>query len=336
MSDTLLDRHDAVLLDLDGTVYQGNVALPGAYEAIRRIHERDVPVRYVTNNASRSGCAVAEQLVGLGLPAEAAEVNTSAEAGASLLAARLPRGARVLVVGTEALAAEVEKAGLTPVRDSATDPAGVIQGHSPQTNWKDLAEAFVAIRRDALWVACNDDVTLPTERGPLPGNGAMVAALRAASARSPQVAGKPQRPLFDSASASAGATHPLVVGDRLETDIAGAVNSGLRALFVLSGVSTPADLLFAEPGQRPDWVARDLGAVHRPAAESAIDVQESWKVRGDDAGIELVSSGAVDGQDPLPALRALCAFRWSCGSGPVPVRPGDERAATALRELDLV
>ncbi|QUH04335.1 HAD-IIA family hydrolase [Saccharopolyspora erythraea] len=333
MSETLLDGHDVVLLDLDGTVYRGGELVPSAAGSVQYVRGRGVKVRFVTNNAAKSPQAVADHLVQLGLPTEPVEVSTSSQAGAAVLADSLPTGAKVLVVGTAALESEVDKVGLVPVREVAEEPVAVVQGHSPDTAWKNLAEACLAIRAGALWVACNEDVTLPTERGELPGNGAMVAALKAATGQSPTVAGKPERPLLDNAVASAGGTRALMVGDRLDTDIAGAVRAGMTSLMVLTGVHTPADLLAAGPDKRPDHVAADLSALHRPGAESAIAEQPEWKVRVDDTGLELASNSGKD--DPLGALRTMCAVRWRQGSGAVVVRGADPHADSALRTLGL-
>ena len=139
----------------------------------------------------------------------------------------------MLIVGTESLAAEIDNVGLKPVRQWSDDPVAVVQGHSPQTGWPDLAEAALAIRGGALWVAANVDKTLPSERGLLPGNGSMVAALRAATDSEPQVAGKPEPTLLTDALSRGDFRTPLVVGDRLDTDIAGANAAGLPSLLVL-------------------------------------------------------------------------------------------------------
>lgn len=225
MSATLLERHDVVLLDLDGTVYRGGELIDSAGASIRQVRRHSVALRYVTNNASSPAEAVAERLAGMGLPTEPFEVSTSAQAAAAVLAENVPAGSKVLVVGTEALASEVRARGLVPVSSRGEGPDAVVQGHSPETGWQRLAEACLAIRDGALWIACNGDVTLPSERGELPGNGAMVAALRAATGTEPRFAGKPRRPLLDRAVSSANGRAPLVVGDRLDTDIAGAVNA---------------------------------------------------------------------------------------------------------------
>jgi glycerol-1-phosphatase len=332
---TLLENHDVVLLDLDGTVYRGGELIPGAGEAIECVHRQGIEVRYVTNNASKSPQEVADHLTGLGLAAQAREVSTSAQAGAAMLASSVPAGAKVLVVGSTALDSEVDNAGLVPVRRNTDNPVAVVQGHSPDTGWANLAEACLAIRDGALWVACNGDVTLPTERGELPGNGAMVAALQAATGKSPKVAGKPERPLLDAAVSSADGHAPLMVGDRLDTDVAGAVNAGMPALIVLTGAGTPGDLLAASPELRPDHVAADLAALHRAAADSAIGEHPAWKARVDGSGLELNANAGEGGHDALTALRTLCGVWWSVGSGPVKIRAGDPQAAAALRELRL-
>ena len=331
----LLGGYDGVLLDLDGTVYRGRLAIPEAVPAVRTVRDAGWPVGYTTNNASRSPAEVAAQLVALGFDVDPSHVVTSAQAGAALLAERLTAGEAALVVGTEALADEVRAVGLTAVRLADDAPAGVVQGHSPTTCWSDLAEACLAIRAGSLWVACNIDPTLPTERGELPGNGAMVAALRAATAREPLVAGKPERRLMDEAAARLSLSRPLVVGDRLDTDVAGAGAAGMDALLVLTGVSRPADLLSAPPRLRPRYVAADLTSLLRPAAQSEIAEQPGWRVEvRPDSTVTLTSAGAAN--DPLSALRALCTACWSANIVPTHVTPTDSAARAAVAALGLL
>ncbi len=259
----LLDRYDALLLDLDGTVYRGREAVPGAVEAVAAAREHGTGIRFVTNNASRSPEAVAEHLTELGFHAALDEVSTSAQAGAAMLLDLVPQGAHVLVLGTDALAEQVRLRGYRPTRD-AEHAQAVVQGLSQDLGWRELAEACVAIRQGgARWIACNVDATLPTERGLLPGNGSLVAALRTATGAEPLVAGKPATPLLEQAAKSAGAQRPLVVGDRLDTDIAGAVNAGMDSLLVLTGVSTEAEANELPEDRRPTHVAADLSVLHR-------------------------------------------------------------------------
>ena len=224
MTDTLRAPYDALLLDLDGTLYLGKDAIPGTADALGDHAQR---LLYVTNNASRTPADVAAHLRELGFSASDEDVVTSSQAAARVLQERVPAGSNVLVVGTDALAGEVERVGLNPVRSADDSPVAVVQGHSQQTGWPILAEACYAIRAGALWVASNTDSTLPTERGMAPGNGSMVAVLRSATGQEPIVAGKPAAPLMEDALARGGSRTSLVVGDRLDTDIEGANAVGL-------------------------------------------------------------------------------------------------------------
>ncbi|EHK86631.1 HAD-IIA family hydrolase [Saccharomonospora azurea] len=334
MGDTLLDRYEALLFDLDGTVYHGTRPIPGAADAVAHVRERGRAVRFVTNNAAKSPEAVADHLGQVGVPATPAEVSTSAQAAAVLLGERLPAGAVVLVVGTESLEAEVRSVGLRPTREHSRDVAAVVQGHSPHTCWSDLAEACLAVRDGALWVACNGDATLPAERGQLPGNGSMVAALRTATGRDPEVAGKPEAHLLRTAADSAGAANALVVGDRLDTDIAGAAAAGYRSLAVLTGVVTPRQLLDAAPGERPDYLAADLGVLPRDvnAADLAIGPRPGWEIELHD-GVATVGTDGASTADRVDLLRHLCHVAWS---SPVSaVRARDAVADEALASWDL-
>ena len=328
----LLDVHDVLLADLDGTLYQGPVAVPGAVEAVLGAAERGVRTVYITNNASRSPSDVAEHLAELGFPAGPDDVVASSQAAATMLAEQLPAGARVLVVGTDALAAAVTGVGLS-VAERADDADAVVQGHSPDTGWRLLAEATVALRAGAVWVACNLDPTLPTERGPMPGNGSMVTVLRTSSGREPQVAGKPAPALLLDAVRRSGARAALMIGDRLDTDIEGGRAAGVATLFVLTGVSDAAELLAAPPALRPDYVDADLRALTRPGAELAPGPRPGWVVRTTGPG-ELTLS-AAGGDDPVDALRGLCAVHWDDGGGPVHVTPEGPAAEHAVAVLGL-
>jgi glycerol 3-phosphatase-2 len=280
---SLLDDYDALLFDLDGTIYRGEEPIPGADRAVEAAHRANTTVRFVTNNASRGPDEVAAHLTDIGIRATPDEVSTSAQAAAAVVADKLAAGATVLVVGSSSLEHEIHLVGLATVRQHSEAVQAVVQGLSKDTSWRDLAEACVAIRAGALWVACNVDPTLPTERGPLPGNGSMVAALRAATSSEPLIAGKPAAPLIDEAVRSAHSHRPLVIGDRLDTDIAGAIATGCDSLLVLTGVATAADLLDAPPEMRPTYVAQDVEAVTRDAGELRIDSTKEWRAAVRDA-----------------------------------------------------
>lgn len=331
---TLAQEHDCLLLDLDGTVFRGHEPTPGAVDSLAAVQARAL---YVTNNASRSPAEVAGHLQELGFSAGQDDVVTSAQSAARLLAAQLPAGASVLVVGTESLAAEIEGAGLTPVRSFDAEPVAVVQGHAPQTGWTELAEAALAIRAGALWVAANVDRTLPSERGLLPGNGSMVAALRAATDAEPQVAGKPAPTLLNDALARGRFNTPLVVGDRLDTDIEGANSAGLPSLMVLTGVNNAADMVHAARGSRPDFVAADLRALHADADVVRIAAHPAWHVTVDGPALMVRSTGA-DGGDPLSVVRAVAHAAWSSTSldGGFTVGAADDTARDALHRWSLL
>jgi HAD superfamily hydrolase (TIGR01450 family) len=326
----LLDRHDVLLADLDGTLYRGPVAVPGAVDAVVAAAGRGVRTAYVTNNASRRPADVAAHLAEMGFPATPDDVVTSSQAAAALLAEQLAPGSTVLVVGTDALADEVSAVGLGTTR-MADGAVAVVQGHSPDTGWRILAEATVALRAGALWVACNLDPTLPTERGPLPGNGSMVSVLRIASGREPQVAGKPGPALLEEAARRAAASAPLMIGDRLDTDIEGGRAAGMATLMVLTGVSDAAELLAAPPRRRPDYVAADLGGLTVAPDDLTPGPRPGWRAAVNGEGVlELAGSG-----ERLDALRALCGVHWAAGGGPARVTSDGADARRVLHDLGL-
>lgn len=255
---SLAALHDALLVDLDGTLIRGSEPIPGAADALDR---SGLPVVYVTNNASRAPEDTAAHLRALGFRAEAGDVMTSAQAAVVMLAEQVDPGARVLVVGHDSFRRLAEAAGFQVVLSADEHPDAVLQGLSRELTWGDLAEGCLAIRRGVPWVASNVDATLPTERGLLPGNGSLVAALRAATDREPVVAGKPAAGVLRAAAATVGSRRPLVVGDRLDTDIEGAVSAGMPSLLVLTGVHGPADLLAAGEHRRATYLAHDLSAI---------------------------------------------------------------------------
>lgn len=309
-----LHEHDLLLLDLDGVVYVGDRAVDGAAAAIRRARNQDARVGFVTNNASRTPDAIAEALHSLGVDAEPSDIVTAAMAAADLLAARYPTGSAILVVGGQGLRAAIADVGLRPVSDAEQQPRAVVQGWSPDVGWTQLAEAMVALAAGADWLATNLDRTLPSPRGPLPGNGSLVAALATASGREPDSAGKPAPALFRTAVDRLGGTRPLMVGDRLETDIRGARQAGFASMAVLTGVATPADLIAAAPPDRPDYLAADLAGVFAPHPPVAVDGDVSrcgaTELRWDGARLEVGPVPGPASTDGLDPLRALCGLTW--------------------------
>ncbi|MGK2880168.1 MAG: HAD-IIA family hydrolase [Mycobacterium sp.] len=332
---TLADKYDCLLLDLDGTVFRGHEATEGAVDALARVPARKL---YVTNNASRAADEVATHLQELGFPADADDIVTSSQSAARLLASQLDSDAAVLVIGTDALAAEIAAVGLRPVRNFDDGPVAVVQGHSTSTGWSDLAEAALAIRAGAVWVAANVDKTLPTERGLMPGNGSMVAALRTATDAEPQVAGKPAPTLMSDALMRGSFEKPLVIGDRLDTDIAGAVAADLPSLMVLTGVSTAAEAAFAIAAERPTYIGLDLRALHEDPAVLLIAEQPAWDVALAEGTLTVTATGQRPADDGLSIVRAVAhALTAADGHGaPHKVAAGDTAAEVALRRWSLL
>lgn len=321
----LIEGYDALLVDLDGVVYLADDPIDGAAQGLAAARDAGVRIRFVTNNAARTPGDVANALSAMGVPAQPAEVTTSAVAAAQLLARRLPADAPVLVVGGVGVRAALSEAGLRPVTEASEQPVAVLQGFAPEVGWRTLAEAAVAIRAGASWVATNADRTLPSPRGPLPGNGSLVAALATATGETPEVIGKPEPALFRAAIEASGSEQPLMVGDRLDTDIAGARRAGLPALLVLTGVSQPADLVTAPPQARPTYLGRDLGAL--TVAHDAPRRQGDAMVCG--TARARLTSGTVEvtAEDALDGLRALCALAWEQAD-----RQADQRADRVDRD----
>ena len=275
--DCLAAVHDVALLDLDGVVYVGPDAVPHAAEALAEARSRyGMRAMFVTNNASRPPAAVAAHLVELGIPAQPDEVVTSAQAGARMLVQIVGPGATVLAIGGPGVAEAVRERGMVPVGRADEDVAAVIQGYGPDVGWAQLAEGSLVIARGLPWVATNTDATIPTPRGRVLGNGALVAALQHSSGAAPLVAGKPEPPLMRESVERGAAERPLVVGDRLDTDIEGAHRTGLPSLLVLTGVTDWHDLVAAPQEHRPTHVGADLRALLEPIPPVQVDLSSDW------------------------------------------------------------
>jgi glycerol 3-phosphatase-2 len=228
----------------------------------------------------------------------------------------------VLVAGAMGLRLALRARGLRPVSMATDHPVAVVQGYAPDLSYGLLAEAAMAVRDGALFVAANTDRTLPSPRGLAPGNGSLVQVITTATGVQPIVAGKPEPPLHHEAVARTGAKRPLVVGDRLDTDIEGAFRGGADSLMVLTGVSTPRELVLAPPPQRPTYVSADLAGLLEPQprlgqsqrgqpqpSQPAVATARcgDWTAhRLAGQPIELTGNG-----DPIDGLRALCAISWS-------------------------
>lgn len=309
-------RYAGFICDLDGVVYRGPVAVPHAVEALAPLTGRVV---FATNNASRTPSAVAEHLARLGLPAEPDTVVTSAQAGAAALRRGLDEGAVVLAVGGDGVVAALVEVGLIPERRATPGVVAVLQGIGPHVSVSDLAEASYAVAAGVRWVATNTDLTYPTDRGLAPGTGTLVAAVSTATGRSPEVTGKPFPALYDLCRGRLGvvASQVLVIGDRIDTDIAGARAAGMDSVLVLTGVSDVMTTGLAPAAARPTWVVRDLRELHEPPAGACRDGQwwrsgpaqrrisgGEWEIRstGDDV-IDDIRAGVAAVHDALDSMR---------------------------------
>ncbi|WP_082589259.1 HAD-IIA family hydrolase [Nostocoides sp. Soil756] len=303
---TLAGRYAAVVCDLDGVVYRGPSAVPHAVDALEAL---SVPVIYATNNASRPPADVAAHLSELGLTCSAEQVATSSDAAVWLLQRDIEPGSTVLAVGGRGVAVALEAAGfvaVTPADHDTSDIRAVVQGYGADVTATDLAEAAYAVEGGARWVATNTDATLPTDRGVAPGNGMLVAAVARAVGHDPDVvAGKPHPPLYLLAAEwlDVEAEQVLAVGDRLSTDIEGAVSAGADSLLVLTGVDDLEAVLDAPAERRPTFVAPDLRWLHRDPAEGAPSLEDLA------AAVAAVHGAADQGADERAAALRETARR---------------------------
>lgn len=319
-SPTPLDGVDAVLADLDGVVYAGHKPIPHAIESLNRAGAA-ARLGYITNNASRTDETVAAQLRELGLTTNADDVVTSPQAAMRLLQTKVPAGSTILVIGGDGLVVEVEKAGFVVTRSADDAPAAVVQGFAPEIGWAHLAEAAYALalpeeEGGIPWIATNTDWTIPQARGIAPGNGTLVSAVHTAVGRLATVAGKPERAIFDEAVARFGARNPLFLGDRLDTDIAGAQRAEMPSALVLTGIDRPKHILAAPPHSRPTYLLSDLRELHEPYPETSVRERDGAVTVGrstvhiDGPDVRVLAAG--DRQIDL--LRAAAAAIWRSGS----------------------
>jgi glycerol-1-phosphatase len=308
-SRALSQEYDLALLDLDGVVYIGPHAVEGAAERLAEAQAAGMHLAYVTNNASRPPRAVASHLTELGIPASETDVVTSAQAAARLLAEILEPGSAVFVIGGPGLFEALAEQDLRPVQSADEDPAAVVSGYNPDLSWRTLTDGAILVRDGLPWVASNTDITVPTPRGEGPGNGLLVDVVARFAGRTPVVAGKPQPPLFEETRRRVGGSRPLVVGDRLDTDVEGAHNSGLDSLLVLTGVTGVQELVAAAPAQRPSYISLGLEGLLRPhpaptERDGGFELG-GWRASAQHGGVKVDGDGeAVDW------WRVLAAAAW--------------------------
>ena len=306
----LWSAYDLAMLDLDGVVYIGPDAVPGAPEHLAAARAAGLRLAYVTNNAGRPPELVADHLRSLGVPAGPDDVVTSAQAAARLLSRALPRAAKVFVIGGEGLVVALEERGLAPVQSIDDEPVAVVSGYHRDLTWGIVSDGAILVGRGLPWFASNTDRSVPTPHGLGPGNGMLVDVVQRFTGRSPQVAGKPMAPLFEETVLRVGGERPLVVGDRLDTDIEGASNTGHDSLLVLTGVTGLEELVVARPELRPSYIASDLGGLSRAHPGPIVDGTEV--TCGDVTGRVVDGRLEVEGEpaDPDDWWRAAVTAAW--------------------------
>jgi HAD superfamily hydrolase (TIGR01450 family) len=308
--DPLSACYDLAVLDLDGVVYVGQRAVPGASAALRAAARRGMRCAFVTNNAARTPDGVAAHLRDLGVDASSDDVVTSAQAAARLVAEEVPAGSAVFVIGGDGLEEALRERGFRPVTDAGEEVAAVVQGYGPRMPWRQAVDGAILVRSGLPWVASNTDLTIPTDHGIGPGNGTLVRLVAEFAGRRPRVAGKPEPALFEETVDRVGGRRPLVVGDRLDTDIAGAVRLGWDSLLVLTGVTGLEELVVAPPEQRPTYLGTDLAALNAP--QPSVDATGpdgtalgGWTARVRGGRLDVDGTG-----EPAAWWRAVATAAW--------------------------
>ena len=256
----------SILFDMDGVLWHGDTPLADLSAVFRILTQLQITWRFVTNNARKTPQQYVEKLARFGVMASEKEIVTSATATSQWLGQTLPRGAAIYAIGEDGLLSSLREKGFDllistqlPTQQADLPPcSAVVIGLHQQVTYSQLALASLHVQRGALFVGCNPDLSLPHELGLLPGAGSLLAFVQAASGVAPIIVGKPQPLMFQLALQEIGGSSAdtLFVGDRLETDIAGANGVGLPSVLLLSGVSQSADL--AHTPHRPTYVYPDL------------------------------------------------------------------------------
>jgi len=267
----VLSRIRSLLADLDGVFYRGSLPLPGAADFVRWLQQRGIDYLFITNNSTRTPQQYVEKLASMGIPAGPEQVLTSALATRAYLESRSPPGTRLFLIGQRGLQEALLGDGYFAFDDQS--PGYVVVGLDTHLTYEQLRRACLLIRAGATFIGTNPDRTFPSPEGITPGCGSILAALEAATDVHPTVIGKPERWLLEAGirRLSADPATTAILGDRLDTDIAGGSQLGLPTLMVLTGVHSPQDLE-ASPIQ-PDAVFPDLPALQQ-AWEAVLEQSE--------------------------------------------------------------
>ena len=261
MSSVIAERYDALFLDLDGVIHRGDQVIPGVPQALATVRATGKPLLFLTNNSSKTPEQVAERLQAMGVPAAAEEILTSALATAAMLQREGSGASTAFVIGERGIRDALAGVGVDVIDGEPERTDLVVVGWDRSADYAKIRTAALMVQRGARLVATNGDASYPAPDGLWPGAGALLAAVTTTTGATPTVVGKPASPLFEAAAEATGASNPLVVGDRLDTDISGAAGVGWDSLLVLTGASRPADLPWA--GDLPTYLGRDLSHITR-------------------------------------------------------------------------
>lgn len=255
MNHKSLSALKGLIIDMDGVLWRGSEPLRGLVDFFAFLRAREIRLVLATNNSSQGEAQYVERLASHGVQVNRDEIVTSSSATAEYLTTILPTASHVYVIGMQSLKDALTRRGF--IVDN-TDAAAVVVGIDWEISYEKLKRATLLIRAGAKFIGSNPDKTFPSPEGISPGTGALLAALEAATDVKPEVVGKPQPLMYKQAMQRLKLAPDVVaaLGDRLDTDILGAIRSGIKSILVMSGVTSPA--LLAESEVKPDWVFEDI------------------------------------------------------------------------------
>lgn len=311
----LLTGYDALLADLDGVIYTENEPIPHATNTINKLK---IPIAYLTNNASRSPQQIATHLKNIGIN-QPKNIITSVQAAIKILQQHVKPNTKILTIGSEYLKQQITQANFTPINQHNEKPQAIIQGFDPNINWKDLAQIAYATQNNNIpWVATNSDLTIPQKNGLAPGNGSLIATITNTTHKTPLIAGKPKPTLFHIANQQLQTNNPLMVGDRLDTDILGANNANIHTALVLTGVNTAWDALTAPNKQQPTYLIENLQQLTQNYPKI---VKKNNKHYCENSWAQITNHKLTTNFNPqqpykLNLARAICAAWWATPKTP--------------------
>lgn len=264
--------HKSFILDMDGVIYTGSKLLAGAKEFVSRLKQGNYKFLFLTNNSYHSPLELRQRLLNMGIDVTEDYFYTSAMATASFLKVQRPTGCSAYVIGGKGVVDELENAGIVITSDN---PDYVIIAETEQYDYAKIIEATLLIQEGAKFIATNPDLTGPSLRGPVPACGALVAPIQKVTGVAPYFLGKPNPVMMFLARKKLGvhSANCFMIGDRMDTDIVGGLESGMTACLVLSGVTSP-EIMNRFPYQ-PDYVFQNLGEIDPDAIISRRNRVES-------------------------------------------------------------